>query len=327
MPFEEFNPLNVVRRELHGPLPTYSITGDILAYKTCPRQYGFFSQRGYTPAHNIQLWFGTIVHQVLDKLHQQYQGRLNPERQGQLPTQNDVQFFFNQINESLRVRGIKSYSRTLDRDGDEQHALRILQQFNAVEGASLYPNIRDTEYRFQNQQHGYILQGVVDVLKDTSEEEIPEGYDSVEVWDYKASKNPLHQPLNQQNQRRMRNYRFQLLVYAHMYFLKTGKYPKKGILYFLNELSNRDIPTPSPQQILAMRQKAVFSLDFTDPANIENIHEALDEFHQTVENIENCKQIERWDAPAADNLPGDDTCTTCDKRWDCPSSPHELRWP
>ena len=103
MPFDEFNRVNIIRRVPRGALPAYSITADILAYKTCPRQYGFFSHRGYIPAHNIQLWFGTIVHQVLEKIHLQYKGYLDPNRRGQLPTDADVEFFFNQINESLNM--------------------------------------------------------------------------------------------------------------------------------------------------------------------------------------------------------------------------------
>ena len=76
-----------------------------------------------------------------------------------------------------------------------------------------------------------------------------------------------------------------------------------------------------------MRRMAIFSIDFTKPENLREIHTALQEFNQTVEEIERCKRDERWRAPDAENRPGQDTCTTCDSRWDCPQCDYELRYP
>ena len=44
----------------------YSVTADVVAYRRCARQYGAFRVHSYAPAHQTQLYFGTIVHQVLD---------------------------------------------------------------------------------------------------------------------------------------------------------------------------------------------------------------------------------------------------------------------
>jgi hypothetical protein len=320
MPWNEFANLNIIPRATGTSLPSYSITSDIRSFQLCSRQYGFFSQRGYKSEHNVQLWFGTIIHQVLDKLHQQYKGLLEPDLRSILPTEDHVGIYFNQINSSLRGRGIKAYNNE-----NERHALNILKKFNIFEGARLYPNIKDTECVFQSQRENYILKGVVDILKDITGEEIPEGYDSVEIWDYKASKNPLFQEDTPGNRRKSHDYEFQMLVYAQLYKERTGKYPKKGILYFLNELANPEVENTDPEQIRMLRNKALFQLDFTDPQQISRIETAMQEFSHVVVDIEACKLHDRWDSPPS--CPDKDTCDTCDLRWDCHAVTYPLRCP
>src|SRR5205823_4642070 len=50
----------------------YSVTADILAFRTCSRQYGYFKVRNYAPAQATQLYFGIVIHQVLDRVHHQF---------------------------------------------------------------------------------------------------------------------------------------------------------------------------------------------------------------------------------------------------------------
>ena len=52
----------------------YSVTSDILAYQQCSIQYGAYAVRRYEPALVVQLFYGTIVHQVLDRAHAHFQG-------------------------------------------------------------------------------------------------------------------------------------------------------------------------------------------------------------------------------------------------------------
>ncbi|WP_292370634.1 PD-(D/E)XK nuclease family protein [Methanoregula sp. UBA64] len=320
MSWSDFNNLNISQRESPIVLPSYSVTSDILSFQVCPRQYGFFTYRGYKSEHNVQFWFGTIIHQVLDKLHLQYKGLLNPLLVNQLPSNEDISRYFTQINSSLRARGIRAYNKE-----NENRALEILKRFNQYEGLRLYPKIKDTECAFQSQRGTFILKGVVDILKDISEEIIPEGYEAVEILDYKASKNPLYQENTPQNQRKLRNYQFQLLVYAQLYRERTGYYPKKGILYFLNDLMDATETPHSPEQILMLRNQATYVVDFTNEAELDQIHHAMTEFESVVQQIENCKQVDCWDPPQSH--PDRDTCDTCDMRWDCPHGPPDLRYP
>lgn len=308
-------------RELRIPLTeerrrkeTYSVTADVLSYQLCPRQYGFFVHRKYIPAHVVQVWYGKIIHQVLDKLHMHYRGHLNPEMEGQLPTDEDVDIYFTQVNNSLRAHGLHAINRDLiDR------ARSVLINFNRIEGTHLYPHILDTECNLQNNQGDYILEGVVDVLRSTQKKGRKRSqYEPVEIWDYKGSQYPDIR--SESGRRKLDRYEYQMYVYAGLFHQKYGKYPLNAKLYFMNELHSEGNLTERPQN-------AIHKIDLTNPDIAEKVHEAIDIFSQTVREIEDCKQNNLWRAP--ENMPDMATCTICDIRWNCPAARHNfpLRYP
>ncbi len=305
MAWRRYQNLNIPIVTNVGIRETYSVTSDILSFQLCKRQYGFFAVRRYQPAHVVQIWFGTILHQVLDKLHLHYLGLLDPNTINQVPSDNDVVLYFNQVEESLRARGIRAINPEL-----RNTALKVLRIFNRIEGSNLYPNVIDTECSFQTDQGNYILKGVVDVLRDISTARNIPNYDSVEIWDYKGSKFP--DLSKQDGKRKLERYKFQMLTYAELYRLKKGNYPVKGILYFMNELNSIPEPTTRPA-------KAVFEIDFRDQSNILLITQAMNSFSQTVNDIEQCKTNDRWDPLDPLKRPDKETCDICDLRWNCPT--------
>jgi DNA helicase-2/ATP-dependent DNA helicase PcrA len=48
---------------------SYSYTGDYLRYKECPRQYMIFEKYGFVSSRLRTMFFGSLVHQTLDDLH------------------------------------------------------------------------------------------------------------------------------------------------------------------------------------------------------------------------------------------------------------------
>lgn len=48
---------------------TFSYTGDYLQYKKCARQYMIFRKYGFVPSRTQMMFFGSLVHQTLDDLH------------------------------------------------------------------------------------------------------------------------------------------------------------------------------------------------------------------------------------------------------------------
>ena len=268
--------------------PRYSLTSDILGYRICPRQYGFFNVRGYVPARTVQFFYGTIVHGVLDRCHHHFQGLEDPKTKGILPDNADIETYFRQVAVSLKARGVTAINRRL-----KDQALEVLKKFNRIEGPDLYPRVIDTEHRVQSDREDYIVEGVVDVLVDAG--------GGVDIWDYKGSKKPdfSNKPL-------LDSYEYQMRVYAWLYNKRNKEYPKKAILYFMNELRDAGINSRPPN--------ALIEVDISP----KSIRKALVEFDQTALEIKNSKEDDKWVAPHDTNSI-QDTCTICDVRWSCPS--------
>lgn len=314
MPWRLYQGLSIHRPTQHQTKNKYSITADILSFQLCRRQYGYFSVKNFQPAHLTQVWFGTTAHQVLDKLHLHYSGLLDPRTKGQIPTNKNVEDYFNQVNESLKARGMKAISPNL-----RATALKVLTRFNRIEGINLYPKVINTELRLQNDQGDFILHGTVDLLKDISPEGVAAGLDPVEIWDYKGSKCPNID--RSDGERKMQRYIYQMYVYAYLYRLKTGRLPKKCILYFLNELANEPEPESRPQ-------KATHEINFENPQHIQAISNAIEKFSATVKEIELAKQEDAW-TPHETERPDEETCVICDIRWDCQAArgKYPMRYP
>jgi len=275
-----FNPPTQGRRR-------YSVTADILAFQQCSLQYGAFAVRKYEPALVVQLFYGTIIHQVLDRAHAHFRGELGVPP-GTFPTNADIDNYFMEVENALIARRIRAVQSVRDQAKD------ILQRFNLLEGPTLYPRIIDTECRLQADQGQYILHGNVDVLVSTN----VAGGNGVEIWDYKGANRPSVGDPDYQR------YVFQMQVYADLYRQKTGTAPSKAILYFLNELSGNPPPTTRP--VNALLEVSL------DPVAVQ---QALQSFGQTVQQIEGCRATRTWPDPATP--PPDKTCSACDLRWNC----------
>lgn len=279
--------------------PRFSLTSDIIAFRKCRRQYGYFGNDNFVPAQAVQIFFGQIIHQVLDRCHRHYSGFFTHPR-GMLPTDADIETYFADVEQALRAHGIRPASPEV-----AKQAKQVLKTFNRLEGPTLYPRVLDTEYRLESERSNYILRGVVDVLAaDTAGQ--------AEIWDYKGTDMP---PLTSTS---LRDYEWQMSVYAELFKVKAGRYPARAVLYFLNELKSK--PTDPP--IATRPLRAVHIVDFyregTEPDGTPTlVRQGLDAFDVTAGDIMSCKSAQRWDAPGRADVPDDKTCDICDIRWSC----------
>lgn len=76
-----------------------------------------------------------------------------------MPTDANVDQYFDDVQNALRSHGVRPASPAV-----VAKAVRVLMIFNRVEGSTLYPLIRDTEFRLESERSQYVLRGVVDVL-------------------------------------------------------------------------------------------------------------------------------------------------------------------
>lgn len=294
MPWQHYADIQVPRRTPSNVKRRYSVTSHVLAYRRCSRQYGFFGERKYEPALAVQMFYGTVVHQVLDRAHAHCAGQVDPALRGQMPTDDDIDEYFSEVENGLRARRIYAVANV------REHARKVLKRFNALEGPALYPRVVDTECRLQVDRGEYILHGNVDVLAQTQEAAEAQYADAseMELWDYKGTRCPTITSPDFQN------YRFQMLVYADLYRMKTGVLPLRGILYFLNELADEPPPTARPVN-------ATLEVAFDQ----QDVEHAIEEFHNTVTDIQNCRLLRQWPDPS--DPPSEETCDACDARWNC----------
>lgn len=328
------------RRPFHGmqiPLAAstpikrrYSVTADIVSMRRCPKQYAAFGVYRFAPAYQTQIWYGMVIHQVLDYCHAHFRGQLDPATEDQVPDDgkvlaraeveawfrqlrqarheslpeppppSDVLRYFMAVDDSLRGRGVRAIAPAL-----RTNAVMVLQHFNALEGPSLYPRVIDTEHRLQADRGKHILHGVIDLLAESLDADA----DECEIWDYKGI-DPLHGDDPQ-----LETLRFQMRVYAHLYRIKHGALPRRARLYFVGSLPKDDTP-PEKRPV-----DAVEDVDL-DP---ELVDQAMAEFDQTVAEIERCRENDTWPPAAPGTI--DDQCKICDLRWNCPTGNAPMRYP
>ncbi len=291
--------------------PRFSLTSDILSFRKCRRQYGFFGNDGFVPAQAVQIYFGQMIHQVLDRCHRHYSGLFQYPR-GTFPTDTDVDSYYDEVDQALRAHGIRPASPAV-----AAKARLVLKTFNAVEGPELYPRVQDTEYRLESERANYVLRGVVDVLS-ADEEGNPE------IWDYKGTDMP---PLSSTA---LRDYEWQMSVYAELYRAKSGRYPVRAILYFVNELGRKEDEPPITIRPLRAVHVVDFMRDGLDPDGTPRlVRQGLSAFDITVGDILSCRNVQRWNAPTGADIPDDKTCDICDIRWNCPAvaGKYPLRMP
>lgn len=71
IPDLKLKPIPAAKLEENELPQSYSYTGDFLLYRRCPRQYMLFKKYGFAPARSLTMFFGSLVHQTIEDLHQQ----------------------------------------------------------------------------------------------------------------------------------------------------------------------------------------------------------------------------------------------------------------
>lgn len=287
----KFQTMKIVPTKLVKIKRAYSITADILAFRRCSRQYGYFGVKKFVPAQATQLYFGIVIHAVLDRAHRQYSGLMGG-RPKTIPSDEDIESYFRTVTESLRARSIRPYSRKA-----EASALAYLKRFNSIYGPKLYPRVVDTEHKLRADFKDFYMHGVVDVLAN-----VESGNDELEIWDYKGS----HRV--EKDSEEMMNYHFQMQVYCELYKLRHGKYPARAKLCFLAEEEFQEMVVDIP-------------------LSAKTAQDAVRLFVDTVTEIEKRREADDWSPPV--RMPSMETCAACDIRWDCAAakSKFPLRYP
>ncbi len=286
---------------------TYSTTADILSYKRCRRQYGFFKVRGFCSATATQRYFGTLVHDVLDRIHRDYRSGSTA-----LPDMAAVEKLVADAHERLIRSGVRPYNSKQQ----QKTASKLIWRFLHLLGRQFFPHVQQTEYRLERTLktmtgRDYVLNGVVDVLSGAVSHALALPYKTtvqdVEIWDYKSGDMPVSKSM-------LRDYEYQMRVYAELYRQQTGMYPARSVLVFIGELGNDHTWDMAGGNALVYK-----NLIYVIHPHATRIAAAVTDFHNTVDAIETEREQPfhcQWLPPTH---PVDrETCEACEIRYSCP---------
>ncbi|RUM87461.1 MAG: hypothetical protein DSZ25_03480 [Thermovibrio sp.] len=248
----------------------YSFTGDIVSFQICPKLYAMRKFFGFSPTSSVQEWFGTAIHRTLRFIYIFYREK------GRVPSREEISEIFERVCNYLKLDGIEP--------PDEERrktALEVVRRFVEREGKEFYPRLKGVEQRVSIEKDGFFIQGIMDAVLKTD--------GGLEIWDFKSMRHPKRKGRD----RILELYKKQLMFYK----LLMGSSVKRLVLYFLNELLERD-----------PREREVFYP--------EGEEEFWSEIRKVIERIEECRRNREW--PYSES-PDENTCRVCDFRYSCPT--------
>jgi hypothetical protein len=159
-------------------IPSYSLTGDLLAYLRCGLQYRYHHRGALPPSRPVQLWFGEFIHGVMEEAYRQWNNSPSsfPWDDATLLAIEDL------IIRRLGARGIWPRNPAIcdlraRRSGDpvDDLAHRRARAAINVWGPHLFPLVAQAEVRLKGirlmtgvaagaRADYYEVQGIVDVL-------------------------------------------------------------------------------------------------------------------------------------------------------------------
>ena len=217
-PYVEKELLSVLNFKLRERFPlkkTYSFTGDLKVYETCPRQYEYFRYYDFTPSRSAVIFFGLLVHQTIEDVHRWVlDGRLDEI------TDEVIRDFFDTNVRNLTRSDVRPV-------GFEAREAAFRQVLNYVhQNRDQMARVIDTEVDVSVEKTDYILTGKIDLLLG--------GDGKLELLDFKSQVRP------DRDDSYLGVYVKQLQLYAHILEQRYGKRPDRLLLYWTGEASRED---------------------------------------------------------------------------------------
>jgi DNA helicase II / ATP-dependent DNA helicase PcrA len=150
---------------------TFSFTGDLKVYETCPRQYQFFRHCEFTPSRSAEIFFGALVHQTIEDIHRRVlDGKGDSLGKSQIREMFDLNF------RHLLTRGI----RPIGPKQKEEGFVQIMNYFD--QNQEEMKRVIETEVDVSVEKENYILTGKIDLLLG--------GDGKLELLDFKSQPRP-----------------------------------------------------------------------------------------------------------------------------------------
>jgi len=217
-PYVKKEILSAQRFALRERIPvkkTYSFTGDLKIYETCPRQYQFFRKYDFTPSRSAVIFFGLLVHQTIEEIHRiVLDGQLGALNIPRIRELFDRTFHFLSMSD-VRPIGEKAKEAALT---------QVLNYFAQNQGEM--NRVIQTEVDVSIEKGDYILAGKVDLLLGSD--------GKLELLDFKTSPRPKDSP------ELIAGYERQLCTYAHILERRHARHVDRMMLYWTSEERKQD---------------------------------------------------------------------------------------
>ena len=217
-PYVQKDLLAAQRFQLQGRMPvkrSYSFTGDLKIYETCPRQYQFFREYDFTPSRSAVIFFGLLVHQTIEEVHRiVIDGHIDSLDKAR------IRELFERTYRFLCLSDVRPIG-----DAAKEAAFKQVMDYfeqNQVEMG----RVIQTEVDVSLEKEGYILVGKVDLLLG--------GDGKLEILDFKTSPRPRESP------GLIAAYERQLCTYAHILEQRHGRHVDRMLLYWTAEPRKED---------------------------------------------------------------------------------------
>ncbi len=202
-------------RERMPAKKSYSFTGDLTIYETCPRQYQFFREYDFTPSRSAVIFFGLLVHQTIEDIHRiAIDGKLHTLNEARIRDLFERTFGFLCLSEA----------RPIGEAAKEAAFRQVLSYFK--QNQNEMRRVIETEVDVSLEKADYILVGKVDLLLG--------GDGKLELLDFKASPRPTDSPAL------LDAYERQLCTYAHILEQRRGRRVDRLLLYWTAEERKED---------------------------------------------------------------------------------------
>lgn len=282
-------------------VPSYSLTGDLLAYMRCRLQYRYHNRSALPPSRPVQLWFGAFLHGTLEMAYRYW--RKGQEERGEPPSfpwpcqkkewfgsepnwkDHDIGKIANAIEDSLRQRGIQARSTSARNSAYKRAEIAVNEL-----GPHLFPLIEAAERKVIGTRpvapgetklrcNNYEVHGVIDVLTHVTlskardnnlirqfvQQACPGLRGTYEVIvDYKGTRRPI--AVNKKNSDQDN---WQIQTYAWLRKRQPDSLPVAvGILIYFNELLPGNLEMKTLKEEISSRTTDIIPAPSSNDAQI-----------------------------------------------------------